>query len=371
MIKVLIVDDSAFMRKALSTLLAKDETIEVVGTARDGEDALVQIPKLDPDVITLDIEMPKLDGLTTLQRIMKEFPRPVIMVSSLTESGADATLKALDYGALDYIPKSLNSDQQAFASELTTKVRAVARRRAIMQLRFSRQKEGAAHAAHAPTHGHAISASGVHTPTAAGAAPRHAPFTPCKGPRDIVAIGVSTGGPPCVQKILSSLPADFPACILIAQHMPAAFTGPFAKRLDGVSKITVTEAKDGDPIKPGHAYVCPGGKHISLRAKGALMDVMVSTEPTTALYKPTANVLFESVGNLHGRKSAAIILTGMGNDGVEGMKIFKEKGGYVLAQNEQSCVVYGMPKAVVDAGLADQILDVDHIADALITAVKG
>ena len=241
MIKVLVVDDSAFMRKALTTLLAQDANIEVVGTARDGEDALVQIPKHDPDVVTLDIEMPRMDGLTCLQRIMKDFPRPVIMVSSLTESGADATLKALDYGALDYIPKSLNSNQTLFALELTSKIRAVARKRALMQLRFGRQQ---------------TSAQGA--PAAAAAAPA-APssFKPCHGARDIVAIGVSTGGPPCVQKILSSLPADFPACILIAQHMPAAFTGPFAKRLDGVSKITVTEAKNGDPIKAGHAYVPP------------------------------------------------------------------------------------------------------------------
>lgn len=174
-----------------------------------------------------------------------------------------------------------------------------------------------------------------------------------------------------MQKVLSALPANFPACILIAQHMPAAFTGPFAKRLDNVSKITVSEAQNGDKLKPGHAYVAPGGKHMMLHMRGAIPEVAITTEPASALYKPSATVLMESVGKTIGRKALGVMLTGMGSDGLEGMKVLKERGGYVLAQNEQSCVVYGMPKAVVDAGLADQVLDIDHMADALITAVKG
>ncbi len=350
MITVLVVDDSAFMRRALSSLISQDPDIKIVGSARDGEDALQKISALNPDVVTMDIEMPRMDGLATLQEIMKTAPRPVIMVSSLTEEGAEATLKALEYGALDFIPKSISNNHDVFASELTQKIRAVARKRALLQLRFSRQAAAAQHA-----HRQVPSAS----------------FVPCRGARDVVAVGVSTGGPPAVQKVLSALPADFPACILIAQHMPAAFTGPFAKRLDNVSKITVSEAQHGDKIKPGHAYVAPGGKHMMLQMRGALPEVAITTEPASALYKPSATVLMESVGKAIGRKALGVMLTGMGSDGLEGMKVLKERGGYVLAQNEQSCVVYGMPKAVVDAGLADQVLDIDHMADALITAVKG
>lgn len=349
MITVLVVDDSAFMRRALSSLISQDPDIKIVGSARDGEDALQKISALNPDVVTMDIEMPRMDGLATLQEIMKTAPRPVIMVSSLTEEGAEATLKALEYGALDFIPKSISNNHDVFASELTKKIRAVARKRALLQLRFNRQSTTA--------HVHR------QVPPAS--------FVPCRGARDIVAVGVSTGGPPAVQKVLSALPADFPACILIAQHMPAAFTGPFAKRLDNVSKITVSEAQHGDKIKPGHAYVAPGGKHMMLQMRGAIPEVAITTEPASALYKPSATVLMESVGKAIGRKALGVMLTGMGSDGLEGMKVLKERGGYVLAQNEQSCVVYGMPKAVVDAGLADQVLDIDHMADALATAVKG
>lgn len=339
------------MRNMLTSLIAEDADIQIVGTARDGEEALQKIAALDPDVVTLDIEMPRLDGLSTLQRIMKTSPRPVLMISSLTKAGAEATLKALEYGALDFIPKSISSDSGAFAGEVTKKIRAVARRRAIMRLRFGREQSAP------PLSPQAVSA------LASGA--------PCRGPRDVVAIGVSTGGPPAVQKILASLPASFPACILIAQHMPAAFTGPFAKRLDNICQISVSEAQHGDKIKPGHAYVAPGGKHVMVQMRGPLPEVAVTVEPASALYKPSANVLFESVGKYMGRRALGLILTGMGNDGMEGMRVLREKGGYVLAQNESSCVVYGMPKAVVDAKLADQILDIEQIADSLVTAVKG
>lgn len=352
MIKVLIVDDSAFMRKALSTVLSEDVGIEIVGTARDGEEALQKVRLLDPDVVTLDIEMPRLNGLQTLQELMKTMPRPVLMVSSLTEEGAESTLKAMELGALDFIPKSLSSQHAFFAAELVKKIKVLARKKALMQLRFGRMSSASARRTSAP-------------PVACP------PPVPCRGARDIVAIGVSTGGPPAVQKVLSSLPANFPACILIAQHMPAAFTGPFAKRLDNVCKITVSEAQDGDKIKAGHAYVAPGGKHMQVVMRGPLPEINVTTEPASALYKPSANVLIESVGKHMGRKSLGVILTGMGNDGTEGMKVLKGKGGYVLAQNENSCVVYGMPKAVVDAGIADQVLDIDQMAEAIITAVRG
>jgi two-component system chemotaxis response regulator CheB len=182
----------------------------------------------------------------------------------------------------------------------------------------------------------------------------------------VVAIGVSTGGPPAVQKVLSLLPADFPAGILIAQHMPAAFTGPFAKRLDGVCKVAVKEAEGGERLAPGTVYVAPGGKHLLLQQKGSRVEVVVSEEPRDALYKPSANVLIESVANSLGRRSLGVILTGMGSDGLEGVRALKQRGGRALAQSDATCVVYGMPKAIVDAGLADEVIDIDDMAQAIL-----
>lgn len=357
MITVVVVDDSAFMRKALSSMLEKDPEIKVVATARDGQEGLEAVRKHNPDVVTLDIEMPKMDGLTALRHIMMEMPRPVLMVSSLTVEGAEATLKAMELGAVDFIPKQLSKvslDIVKIEEDLQQKVKHVSRRRVI-----------------APRSPRLTRTAGA-TPSAgaaAHAAPRALTTRTGKPVRDIVAIGVSTGGPPAVQKVLSHLPADFPATILIAQHMPAAFTGPFAKRLDGVCKITVKEAQTGDKIGPGLAYVAPGGKHIRLDVRGGRMELVVTGEPADALYKPSANVLMESVGNSVGRKALGVILTGMGSDGSEGMKVLKQKGGRSIAQNDASCVVYGMPKAIVDAGLADEIIDIDDMAEAIMAGI--
>lgn len=356
MIRVLVVDDSTFMRHALVSMLEQDPEIKVVDTARDGQDALEKASRLDVDVITLDVEMPRLDGLETLKQIMKTNPLPVLMVSSLTESGAVSTLKALEYGAQDFIPKTQSNDKDAFGEELRRKVKAIARRKSIIRLKYHH------HSAPQPAPAH--TAAHPSSPVCGAA-------SACKGPRDLVVIGVSTGGPPVVQKILSALPASLPACVLIAQHMPATFTGPFAKRLDSVSQISVTEAVDGDKLKNGHAYVCPGGMHIGVRLRGPLPEVAVTEEPKNALYKPTVNVLMETAGKIMGRRVLGVMLTGMGSDGVDGARVLREKGGCLIAQNEASCVVYGMPKAVVDANLANLILDADEIASAIITTVKG
>ena len=354
MISVLVVDDSTFMRNTITSLLEQDSEIKVVGTARNGQEALEKAEELDPDVMTLDVDLPRLDGLGDLQQLMKKTPIPVLMVSSLTQSGAESTLKALEYGALDFIPKTMSCDRECFGAELQRKVRAIARRKTIIKLKYRR-----------------INQIQVPVPRPQPSQPADYVQTPCTGPRDLVVIGVSTGGPPVVQKILSALPADLPACILIAQHMPAAFTNPFAKRLDSVCKIGVTEAQDGDKFKTGHAYVCPGGKHLGIRMRGPLPEIFVAEEPRDALYKPSANVLFETAGKAMGRRTLGAILTGMGSDGCEGAKVLKEKGGCLIAQNEASCVVYGMPKAIVDNKLANLILDVDDIANAIITTVRG
>lgn len=346
MIKVLVVDDSAFMRKAISTMLDKDSDIKVIGVARDGQEGLDMVRKLDPDVVTMDIEMPKMDGLTALRHIMMESPRPVLMVSSLTTEGAESTLKAMELGAVDFIPKQLSKvslDIIKIEKDLIARVKTVAARK---------MRHASPRAAARP----------------AAAAARKPAVRPSGRPvRDVVAIGVSTGGPPVVQKILSSLPADFPASIVIAQHMPAAFTGPFAKRLDSVSKISVKEAEPGDVLKAGHAFVAPGGKHIVLDQKVSRVDVVVTEEPADALYKPSANVLISSVAQAVGKRGLGVILTGMGNDGCEGVRDLKDKGGRALAQSDSTCVVYGMPKAIVDEKLADEIIDLDDMAESIMT----
>jgi two-component system, chemotaxis family, protein-glutamate methylesterase/glutaminase len=354
-IKVVVVDDSAFMRKALSTMLGKDPEISVVATARDGEEGLEMIRLHQPDVVTMDIEMPRMDGLTALRHVMMEMPRPVLMVSSLTTEGAEATLKAMELGAVDFIPKQLSKvslDIVKIEEDLRAKVKLIARRRMGHLTRSSLTARGRAAAA--------SPAPGGDRPVRPAARPSGTPI------RDLVAIGVSTGGPPAVQKVLSALPQDFPAGILIAQHMPAAFTGPFAKRLDGVCRIAVKEAEDGERLQHGVAYVAPGGKHLRIDQKVSRIDVRVVEEPREALYKPSASVLFDAVALGVGRRALGVVLTGMGSDGLEGMRVLKAKGGRALAQSDSTCVVYGMPKAIVDAGLADEIVDIDDMGEAIL-----
>ncbi len=356
MIKVLIVDDSAFMRNSLTHMLKADPSIEVVGYGRNGLEALEMIKKYNPDVVTLDIEMPVMDGLTALEKIMKTTPRPVLMVSSLTTSGAENTLKALELGALDYLPKYQEGTVQfAIAqNEFIGKIKAIARRANFMR---GQERSAAAQSSHN------ISTEHTSKPVADT---KSAPRVDTSGTpkRNIVVISVSTGGPPAVQKVLSALPENFPACILIAQHMPKTFTSAFASRLASQCKIKVFEGKDGDKISNGVAYVCPGGQHISIGVRGALPYVKISDEPKDALYKPAANILNDSAA-IMGSKVVGLTMTGMGSDGLLGTKNLKAKGGYIIAQNEASSVVYGMPKVVIDAGLADEIVSLDNIADSL------
>ena len=345
-IKVVVVDDSAFMRKAISTMLKKDSDIEVVGIAKNGSEGLDMVRKLNPDVVTMDIEMPVMDGLTALRHIMMEMPRPVIMVSSLTTEGAEATLKAMEYGAVDFIPKQLSKvslDIVKIEEELQSKVKAVARKKARTSRLAALQR---------PVR--------LRKPPPPALVPRTGRLV-----RDLIAIGVSTGGPPAVQKILSELPASFPGTILIAQHMPKAFTGPFAKRLNESSALTVKEAEDGDMVRPGWVFIAPGGKHIKINQRVSRIDVVVSDEPKDALYKPSANVLFSSVAGGVGKRAMCVLLTGMGNDGLLGARELKAIGAKILAQSEETCVVYGMPKAVVDDGLVDKIVDLEDMAEML------
>lgn len=350
MIKVLVIDDSAFMRNTLVSVLQKSPNINVVATGRNGEEGLELIRKHDPDVVTLDIEMPRMDGLTALKHIMMEMPRPVIMISSLTTEGAEATLKAMELGAADFIPKQTLPDE-TYSEDVRETVISVARSAHIFR-RFRRPLPVIT--AKVPPPSAPVAERGLADPK---------PPLPSRPFRNVVAIGVSTGGPPAVQKILSALPEDFPAGILIAQHMPAAFTKTFATRLDSLSKISVKEAEPGDRLRDGWAFVAPGGKHIRVKPN---MEIVVSEDPKEALYKPSANELMDSVGKTFGRKALGVMLTGMGNDGLNGAKVLKASGGRLIAQSEQTCVVYGMPKAIVDAGIADEVIDLDSMAQAII-----
>lgn len=376
MIRVVVVDDSAFVRTTMVSILERDHDIKVVATARNGEEALECIRKHDPDVVTLDVEMPRMDGLTALKHIMTEMPRPVLMVSSVTVDGANETLRALDLGAADFIEKQRSPDTE-YEKMIRNKVRAVAsstlariRRRAQMQRTHPTSSVIPTSRPQAPARAY----PGGITPPRVPAKPTtplystSAPGEPVPLPqgrpvRDLIVIGVSTGGPPAVQRILSLLPAKLPACILIAQHMPATFTGAFAKRLDNISPLSVKEASPVEKMRPGCVYVCPGGKHLQVKT---MTEAIVTPDPVEALYKPSANVLMESAGRILGRKTLGVMLTGMGNDGLEGAKILKKEGGRLLAQSESSCVVYGMPKAVVDAEIVDEIVDIEHMAQAIV-----
>ncbi len=380
MINVLIVDDSAFMRKAIEIILVKDPAIRVIGQAADGFEALSLVEKLKPDVVTMDVEMPRMDGITAVRKIMAKFPRPVLMISSVTTEGAEVTLKAMEAGAVDFISKPasrVSLDIVRLEEEIREKVKAVARRRPPVLRHTGISSVPSKTPLRRPA-GSVLSSPGAARPAASA---RISPATSLVSAstaasskvtkpsgrllRDIVSIGVSTGGPPAVQSVLSRLPEDFPVPLLIAQHMPAAFTGPFAKRLDNVCKIRVKEAESGEKLLPGVAYVSPGGRHIRLNMHHGVMSVMVTDDPKEALYKPSATVLHESVGLALGRRALGVQLTGMGSDGLEGIRVLKEKGGLALAQSDATCVVYGMPKAIVDAGLADAVVDINNMAAAI------
>lgn len=346
MIRALVVDDSAFMRKALSKMLEGDPEIEIVGTARDGLEALEKIKELDPDILTMDVEMPRMNGIEALQRIMATGPRPVLMVSSLTEEGAEVTLRALDLGALDYIPKHLDGnllDIVHVEMALREKVKTLARKRG----------RGA------PTQ---PAASPLHSaPSVARVPPPEVRPRKRLGPVRYVAVGASTGGPPALQKFFAGLSPDFPAPVVVVQHMPKSFTGPFAKRLNQVGPLEVKEAESGDRLEPGKGFVAPGGSHLVVRREGTHLVLRVVDEPADTLHKPSVDVTFRSFSEVLGSAAMAVVLTGMGCDGLEGVRAMKARGAPAIAQDAQSCVVYGMPRAIVDAGLADAVLPVEQM----------
>jgi two-component system, chemotaxis family, protein-glutamate methylesterase/glutaminase len=338
-IRVLVVDDSAFVRQALSRMLSSEPDIQVVGLAADGIEGVEKARALHPDVITLDLQMPRMGGLEALARIMAESPVPVLLLSSLTRQGAEVTLRGLDLGALDFVDKSSvqgNMNLLTLAEELRAKVRALATA-APRRREFRPGPE----------------------PTASSAVPRV----------EVVVIGTSTGGPPALQTIIPSLPKDLRAAVLIVQHMPLGFTRSLAERLDARSPLPVHEAQDGQPVELGHVLIAPAGRHMKLRKRGHSIKVLLDEEPRGALHRPSADVLMASAAKAYGARVLGVVLTGMGADGVEGLRAIREAGGRTLAESEESCIIYGMPKAAVEAGVVDRSVPLGRVADEILTAV--
>jgi len=324
----------------------EDPEIKVVGMARDGFEGVEMTKKLKPDCITLDMEMPRMNGIEALEIIMREVPTPVLVVSSISTEGAEITLEALAKGAMDFIPKTQSFvaiDIVEIKNLLIQKVRTISKKGVptstpiLAALKRRRERR------------ETLADQGEHP------AVFQIPEVIKDRKYSIVAIGVSTGGPPVVQHILDNLPADFPTGIIIAQHMPETFTKPFADRLNKSSPLEVKEAADGDELTKGKVLIGRGGKHLKLRRQGTKVLAQLATEPSNLLYFPSADVLFDSAINVYSQNALGVILTGMGHDGLEGLKNLHARGGTILAQDEASCVVYGMPKAAVDAGITDVV----------------
>lgn len=364
-IRVVIIDDSAFMRRAISQMLSADPEIQVVGSARDGHEGLEKVRCLKPHVVTLDVEMPRLGGLETLKCLMREMPLPVLMVSSLTTEGAAATFEALDLGAVDFIPKNLGLaalNILKIQRELIVKVKAAARSRKLPPSSINLQPDGGAQD-RLGDHGSATRFVGQAQDS------QHPP--PVMSRVALVTVGASTGGPKAVQTIVSALPADMP-CIFVVQHMPPAFTSVFAERLNRLSVLEVKEASEGMVIQPGLVLVAPGGKNLrALRRTPLEAVVSLSPEPVDSLYCPSVDVTLKSAAVSFPRRCLGVILTGMGSDGREGAREIRRQGGKVLAQDEQSCVIYGMPRAVVEAGLADKVVPLELMPGEILNLVQA
>jgi len=369
-VKVLVVDDSGFFRRRVSEILSADPTIQVVGTATNGKEAIDQALALKPDVITMDYEMPMMDGITAVRHIMQRCPTPVLMFSSLTHEGARVTLDALDAGAVDYLPKNfedISRNPDKVKQMLCEKVHTLSR----SNRRLGSYARPAPVAAPVPASSPAPASSFANPAPARPAAPAraaapaaHAP-APKRKPYKLVAIGTSTGGPVALQRVLTQLPANFPAPIVLIQHMPAAFTKAFAERLDKLCRISVKEAEDGDVLRPGLALLAPGGKQMMIDGRGTV-KILPGDERLN--YKPCVDITFGSAAKSYGDKVLSVVLTGMGADGREGARLLKQGGSTVWAQDEASCVIYGMPMAIVKANLADAVYSLDEIGKHLVEA---
>ncbi|MBW3732115.1 protein-glutamate methylesterase/protein-glutamine glutaminase [Aeromonas dhakensis] len=358
-IKVLVVDDSSFFRRRVSEIITQDPMLTVIDTAQNGREAVEKAQQLRPDVITMDIEMPVMDGISAVREIMAKCPTPILMFSSLTHEGAKATLDALDAGALDFLPKKFEDiarDKDEAVRLLQQRVKEISRKRFLMS------------APARPKAPEPVARTPLNAPRPAEpqrAAPVAA-FKRSGKSYQLVAIGTSTGGPVALQNVLTKLPGDFPHPILLIQHMPATFTAAFAARLNGLCQIGVKEAEDGDVLKPGHAYLAPGGKQMLLEGRGAGARIRIVDGNDKVNYKPCVDITFASAAKTYADKVLAIVLTGMGADGRDGARLLKEQGSTIWAQDEASCVVYGMPQAVAKAGIATESLPLDRVAQRIL-----
>lgn len=384
-IRVLIVDDSSFFRRRLSEIIGQDPELEVIATANNGKEAVEKAVALRPDVITMDIEMPVMDGIQAVREILKTQRTPILMFSSLTHEGAKATLDALEAGAIDFLPKKFEDiarDKAEAIELLRQRVKAVARRRAISRPSsspppaatpsFSARPAPAADNSRASlTQSFAARALAERAELAQKAqekAESRSSFSASGKSYKLVAIGTSTGGPVALQQIITALPANFPLPIVLVQHMPAAFTGAFANRLNALSKIEVREAQDNDVLKPGVAYLAPGGKQMLVDGSESQAKLRIREDDSPRItFKPSVDITFGSAAKVFTDKVLAIVLTGMGSDGREGCRLLKQLGSKIWAQDEASCVVYGMPQAVTAAGLTDVEVALPDVAGRILT----
>ncbi|BCI75661.1 chemotaxis response regulator protein-glutamate methylesterase [Vibrio cholerae] len=372
-IKVLVVDDSSFFRRRVSEIINSESRLEVIDVAVNGKEAVEKAARLKPDVITMDIEMPVMDGISAVREIMANNPVPILMFSSLTHDGAKATLDALDAGALDFLPKKFEDiarNRDEAVTLLQQRVLSIASKKMFLRRPAApRPVPTTSIAASSPLsqeRAAATSPLGNRPSTAVSAATR---FKASGKKYQLTAIGTSTGGPVALQKILTKLPVNYPHPIVLIQHMPATFTAAFASRLNSLCKIEVKEAEDGDMLRPGVAYLAPGGKQMMLDGRPGAARLRIIDGGDRMNYKPCVDVTFGSAAKIFGDKVLSMILTGMGADGREGARMLKQAGATIWAQDEESCVVYGMPQAVAKAGISTEDLPLERIAERMLVEV--
>ena len=354
-IRVLVVDDSGFFRRRVKEMLEEDPLLTVVGDAANGKEAIEQAAILNPDVITMDIEMPVLDGIKATRQIMSTNPIPIVMFSSLTTEGAKATIEALEAGALDFLPKrfeDISQDREEAKKVLCQRVRTLGQKKSSLRKITPNNVASVVEKTGAPK---VVKSASVKITNTGGI--------------ELVAIGTSTGGPLALQNVLVDLPENFSKPIVVIQHMPATFTPAFAKRLDQLCNVSVKEAEDGDRLQPGLVLLAPGGKQMLIEGRAGNAVVKIIESEPSLTYKPSVDITFRSANKVFPSKTLAIILTGMGADGREGARVLKAQGSEIWAQDEESCVVYGMPAAVVDAGLVDKVFNINDFSNAIVKRI--
>jgi len=347
LIKVLVVDDSAFMRKVLSDLFAAEPDFTILDIARNGKDAIDKVKRLKPDVVTMDVEMPIMDGISALEVIMRETPTPVVMVSSLTHEGAEATIKALEKGAVDFIAKTAGpiSSIENIRTDIIEKCRAASRANVKPLIR---------------------------SPLPRAPVPDYQPPVLTSGfvQEQIVAIGTSTGGPRALQEILTRLPGNLPCPVVIVQHMPPGFTKSLSDRLNSLSALTIKEAEENDVLVPGLAVIAPGDYHMTLERQGDKTRVKLNKEPAIGGHRPSVDPMMDSVARIYGNRAIGVILTGMGHDGSKGMKAIKQHNGYTIAEDQSTTVVFGMPKSAIELGIIDKVVPLPGIATEIVRRLQ-